>query len=109
MRSAIAKAIDALRTEANAREARATAETREEITERVKELRKLADSLEAQMRDASIFVIFGAGDVEGFAEEAGVPLETAKERAEEWGSAIEQTATELCSGQLLGAIRDGAP
>lgn len=56
-----------------------------------------------------IRVVFGQGDVEGMAEKADIPIEAAEVRAERWGDAIEQTATELCSPQLLSVIKTGQP
>lgn len=108
MRVELSKAIEALRQEANARIIGATAHTKEQAEERVKELRELADSLHVESQSA-ILIVFGDSDVESMAKEAGVSKEVAIARAGEWANAIEQTATELCSRQLFDTIRDGQP
>lgn len=63
----------------------------------------------ADLETVFIRVTFTGEDVLGMAAEVGVDETTAIQRAEEWGKHIQDTATQLCSEQLLAAIRDNQP
>jgi hypothetical protein len=56
-----------------------------------------------------IRIVFSAGDVLEWAEDAGVEAETALARAREWGKHVQDTATALCSEQLQAAVITGQP
>ena len=108
-----ARASEALRVEARAREA--MAEVYEEqgngdavLTEqgRAEYLRKLADDLAIA---PIISLLYTEEDVLGYAADAEVGEQEALKRAEEWGRHIQDTAARLCSEQLMAVVIGGQP
>lgn len=72
-------------------------------------LRDIADIAAAQFDDTVISVRFTRTDVTGFAEEFGVPVREATERAESWADAITDTLVTLGNTQLASVIEHNEP
>jgi len=56
-----------------------------------------------------ISIKYTTEDVRGFAEEAGIDLDTALDRAYDWADAITQTASGIISEQLYDVVRYNEP
>lgn len=65
--------------------------------------------MSSQPPDEIIHIIFTYNDVDEIADELGVPIETARERAGEWARSISDTATSLISEQLTSVIEHNTP
>ena len=56
-----------------------------------------------------INIIFSIDDVESMAEEAGIPIDIAWERAQQWAPYIEDTAVSLITEQLYSVVENDSP
>ncbi len=104
----MSSAVQALRIEAQAREAMAeiyveqgNEDAAASERERAEYLRGLADELAIP---PIISLIYGEEDVRGYASDAEVDEEGALRRAREWGRHIQDTAAGLCAEQLMAVV-----
>lgn len=65
--------------------------------------------MSSQPEEEIIHIIFTMDDVESMAEMLGIDVGLAKERAESWASAIEDTANNLINEQLCSVIEYDCP
>ena len=61
------------------------------------------------MADELFSIVFTEDDVLAIAEEAGVPVDLALERAHEWAKYIAEVATQQCNEQLASVVAHGTP
>ena len=56
-----------------------------------------------------IHIIFSEADVEYMAEDAGIDLDIALERARNWAKYVEETASTLINEQMFNIVADDQP
>lgn len=56
-----------------------------------------------------IHIVFTYDDVESWAEELGIDIETARSRADDWAGAITNTAIDMINDQLASVIEYNTP
>lgn len=54
-------------------------------------------------------VVYTIEDIQGMASDAGVPIETALTRVEEWARYIESSVSEFAFEQLESVVANGQP